>query len=83
MKHIPCEVCDNAVKGFTDCKLYLEGECRESGCYDAFKPRTQEPPKYDGILPAKRSDQIAWLIFYTITMLLLGAIAYKWTAALF
>ena len=46
MKHCPCEVCSNAVKGFTDCKLHLEAECREGGGYEAFEPiPTPEEPK--------------------------------------
>lgn len=46
MKHCPCEVCNNAFKGFTDCKLNLEAECREGGGYEAFEPiPVPEEPK--------------------------------------
>ena len=36
------------------------------------------PPMDKGILPAGTKNQIAWLVFYSITMFLLGAIAYKY-----
>ena len=35
------------------------------------------PPMDKGILPVGAKNQIAWLIFYSLTMFLLGAITYK------
>lgn len=34
--------------------------------------------KKKSILPERRAAQIAWLVFYSLTMFLLGAIAWKY-----
>lgn len=34
--------------------------------------------KKKSILPERRGEQIAWLVFYSLTMFLLGAIAWKY-----
>lgn len=36
------------------------------------------PPMDKGILPAGTKNQIAWLVFHSMIMFLLGAIAYKY-----
>ena len=42
------------------------------------KPTKTEKRKRKSILPVRRGDQIAWLVFYSMTMFLLGAIAWKY-----
>lgn len=34
------------------------------------------------ILPVQRGDQIAWLVFYSLTMFLLGAVTWKFIGPL-
>ena len=51
-------------------------ECRYGMMQGRVK--TSRKRKKKSILPERRGEQIAWLVFYSLIMFLLGAIAWKY-----
>lgn len=79
MKHCPCEVCNNGVEGYTDCKLHLEGECREGGGFEGFEPReVSYPPEYTGFMPESTGKQVIIMVCWAFWFFAMGVLFYKW-----
>lgn len=79
MKHCPCEVCNNGVEGYTDCKLHLEGECREGGGYEAFAPREDpDVPEYTGFMPETTWKQVIVLVGWALWFFAAGVAFQKY-----
>lgn len=78
MKHCPCEVCNNGVEGYTDCKLHLEGECREGGGFEGFEPReVASAPEYTGFMPESAGKQVIIMICWAVFFFTVGFTLHK------
>lgn len=70
-----CPVCEAKMKTESGGQKIMPEVFSEIKAYN--KPAKTEKRKRKSILPVRRGDQIAWLVFHSLTMFLLGAVTWK------